>query len=114
MSYSSPIAPSPFTGTGVSAGISQPAHFAGKLAADTNFFIATRTFETRAVPAAPLSIFEHAGRNLFEGARPEDFSGRAFTEEAAGVWSDLNDHAHVDRRAPPGRDPGGRRQGNTD
>src|SRR3954454_32506 len=79
------------------SGVLRPALVAGLLpAAEAHPFITTRTVGARAGSAAPSSLFERARRRL--------------STAAERVWSELNDHAHVDRRAPPGRDPGGRRQ----
>src|SRR3954452_23012794 len=89
---------------GVSAGALRPALYAGlPNAADATNFFSTRTLGARAGSAAPSSIFERARRWL-----PELF------EAAPRAWSDLNDNAHVGRRAPPGRNPGGRGQGKPD
>src|SRR5688572_2352075 len=86
----------PFMGQGVASVVKRPAFWTGLFrAAEAQFLTSTRTVMKRA--AAPSSsLFEHAG------GRP---SGAA-----ARVWSDFNDYAHVDRRAPPGGDPGSRRQ----
>src|SRR5688500_1115010 len=62
--------------------------------------ISTRTYDARPEFAARPSIFERACR--------------AALKAAARAWSDIDDHAHVDRRAPPGRDPRGRAQGKPD
>src|SRR3954451_23297225 len=82
---------------GAASGRLRPAILAGlPLAAEAHVFNATRTEGARAASAEPSSLFERARRRL--------------STAAERVWSELNDHAHVDRRAPPGRDPGGRRQ----
>src|SRR3954453_7695591 len=82
---------------GAASGALRPALVAGlPAAAEADPFITTRTVEARARSAAPSSLFERARRRL--------------STAAERVWRELNDHAHVDRRAPPGRDPGGRRQ----
>src|SRR3954447_21534305 len=81
---------------GAASGSLRPALVAGlPRAAEAHNFNATRTEGARAAPAAPSSLFERARRRLWAAER---------------AWSELNDHAHVDRRAPPGRDKGGRRQ----
>src|SRR5436190_21474744 len=61
--------------------------------------ISTRTSDARPEFAAPPSIFERAHSPLGMRLRAR----RLF-----------NDHAHADRRAPPGGDPGGRAQGKPD
>src|ERR1043165_799837 len=66
-------------------------------AADANFHLSTRTFEARREFAARPSIFERLHLPAFAAA--------------VRAWSELNDDAHADRRAPPGGDPGGRDQG---
>src|SRR5688572_29279985 len=69
-------------------------------AAEATEYLSTRTYDARPEQAARSSIFERACR--------------AALNAAAGAWSDIDDHAHVDRRAPPGRDQGGRDQGQPD
>src|SRR4029453_9904037 len=66
-------------------------------AADATNSLSTRTQDARAEFAARESIFERVCR--------------AALGVAAGAWSDIDDNAHVDRRAPPGRNPSGRDQG---
>src|SRR5919112_44169 len=89
------------TGSGPAAGALRPDIRTGlPRAAEATFFFSTRTLKARAHGYAPSSIFERARGTA------------ARTERRA--WSELNDNAHVDRRAPPGRDPGGRRQGKPD
>src|SRR3954471_20757310 len=73
-------------------GLAQPA--------DANIHPSTRTSSARPEFAARPSIFE----------RPR----RPFHGGAVRAWSRLNDNAHADRRAPPGRDQGGRGQGKPD
>src|SRR3954464_976785 len=68
--------------------------------ADANIHLSTRTSSARPEFAARPSIFE----------RPHV---RA-SERNVRAWSRLNDNAHADRRAPPGRDQGGRDQGKPD
>src|SRR5690349_16887178 len=68
-------------------------------AADAKFHLSTRTSDARAQSAARPSIFERVYLSFGTKVR---------------AWSELNDHAHADRRAPPGRDPGGRDQGKPD
>jgi hypothetical protein len=57
------------------------------------------------------------GNNVFFRLDPIDRSHPAGTAAAflfgapRRAWSDNNDHAHVDRRAAPGRNPGRRHQG---
>src|SRR5438270_7100251 len=88
-------------GNGAASGALRPGLFAGRpIAAEANDIISTRTRKARALEAAPLSLFERAHR------RPHGTARRA--------WRLFNDNAHADRRAPPGRDPGGRRQGKPD
>src|SRR4051812_4377434 len=89
---------------GVAFGTLRPALSTGHLpAAEAITSFATRTLGARAGSAAPSSIFERARR------------WPTFSIEAAPrVWSDLDDDAHVDRRAPPGRNPGGGGQGKPD
>src|SRR3954464_12090924 len=82
----------------------RPALLTGPLAAaEAQSSFSTRTLEARAASAAPSSIFERARRWL-----------PGSIEAAPRVWSDFDDNAHVDRRAPPGRNPGGRGQGKSD
>src|SRR5688572_10825521 len=69
-------------------------------AAEATNYRSTRTFDARPEFAARTSIFERACRTALKAA--------------ARAWSDIDDHAHVDRRAPPGRDPSGRDQGKPD
>src|SRR5690606_25804374 len=101
MRHFSPELTRPLMCPGVRVGMVRPAISLGQpRAAEARIFTATRTFEARAVSAALLSIFERALADAVKAA--------------LRVWSDINDHAHVDRRAPPGRNPGGRRQGKPD
>src|SRR3954454_25190149 len=94
MRYVSPGPLPAATARGAASGAPRPAFQAGlPIAADTKLSIATRTYRALAVAAAPLSLFERARRGPAKAARR--------------AWSELNDNAHVDRRAPPGRDPGG-------
>src|SRR3954471_21910070 len=89
------------TERGIAAGALRPGISAGlPHAAEATFFFSTRTLKARAFRRAPSSIFERAPA---AAARP-----------ARRAWSDVNDDAHVDRRAPPGRNPGGRVQGKPD
>src|SRR5687768_8073019 len=89
------------TGPGIAAGAYRPGFSAGlPHAAEAIFFFSTRTLKARAEQAAPSSIFERAPA--------------AAARTARRAWSDFNDNAHVDRRAPPGRNPGGGRQGKPD
>src|SRR6187399_2904139 len=77
---------------------SRPAMVTGlPFAADATNSLSTRTQDARAEFAARESIFERVCR--------------AALRVAASAWSDIDDNAHVDRRAPPGRDPSGRDQG---
>src|SRR5918999_1408145 len=69
-------------------------------AAEATQHLPTRTYDARPEFAARPSIFERARR--------------AALNAAAGAWSDIDDHAHVDRRAPPGRDPSGGAEGQPD
>src|SRR3569833_4055795 len=86
---------------GAASGVLQPALSTGyPPAAEAQFMIATRSLEARAAPAAPSAFFERASRFLLGPA-----------EAAPRVWSDFDDNAHANRRAPPGRDPGGGGQG---
>src|SRR3954471_17717528 len=88
-------------GSGIAAGALRPGISAGlPRAAEATFFFSTRTLRARAKGHAPSSIFERA---LAAAARP-----------AQRAWSDANDDAHVDRRAPPGGNSGGRGQGKPD
>src|SRR5207237_7884731 len=66
-------------------------------AADALIF-STRTSDARPDFAAPPSIFERA-HSLGKRLR---------------AWRLFNDHAHADRRAPPGGDSGGSAQGKPD
>src|SRR5687767_14359781 len=93
----------PLIGSGAEMG-SRTAMNAGlPRAAEAMIFVSTRTYPALARMAAPSSIFERAGRaHPILAAR----QGRA----AAGAWSEFNDNAHVDRRAPPGGNSGGGRQ----
>src|SRR5687768_15595670 len=101
MRHFSPHRLRPLTGLGVAAGTSRPAMRAGlPRAAEAQIFISTRTYPARARTAAPSSIFERAGR-----ARPRIVAKHL--RAAACAWSDINDNAHVDRRAPPGGNSGG-------
>src|SRR6218665_3047355 len=68
-------------------------------AADAHYHLSTRTSDARAQSAARPSIFERVHLSIGTAVR---------------AWSDFNDNAHADRRAPPGRDPGGRAQGKPD
>src|SRR3712207_5327598 len=99
------------------AGTLRPAIAGLPHAADANKSLLTRTFEARALSAAPLSIFERAGRAA-PSVYPQSSRLSPWLEEhhrtAARAWSELNDNAHADRRAPPGRDQGGRGQGKPD
>src|SRR5919107_673016 len=99
MRHFSPLIERPLMGSGVLAGTSRLAMAGLARPADT-IFLLTRTFGARAEPAAPPSIFERACRSMIK--------------TAMRAWSELNDNAHVDRRAPPGRNPGGRGQGKPD
>src|SRR5881275_1160667 len=82
---------------GAAYGTLRPALSTGPLiAAEALSLFATRTLGARAGSAAPSSIFERARRWL-----------PGSVEAAPRVWSDFDDNAHVDRRAPPGRNPGG-------
>src|SRR5687767_9963037 len=65
-------------------------------AANANIFL-TRTSDARRRFAARPSIFERAFV-LLCGA-------------SVGAWREVDDNAHVGRRAPPGGNPGGRDQG---
>src|SRR5687768_10845108 len=87
-------------GEGWISGSVRPALIAGAPQAANANILLTRTFDARRMTAAQPSIFERA-RFLFSGA-------------GEGAWSEVDDHAHVDRRAPPGRNPGGRDQGKPD
>jgi hypothetical protein len=83
-------------GDGVPGGL-RPELIGHPQAADANIHLSTRTQGARAEFAARPSIFERVHLLFFErGVR---------------AWSDINDNAHADRRAPPGRDKGGRDQG---
>src|SRR3954468_12979460 len=89
---------------GAAFGTLRPALSTGPLdAAEAPSSFATRTLGARAAPAAPSSLFERA-RLWLTGS----------IETAPRVWSDFDDDAHVDRRAPPGRNPGGGGQGQED
>src|SRR5688500_7920854 len=94
----------PLKGSGAELGPRTAMNAGLPRAAEANFFISTRTFPARARTAAPSSIFERAGR-----AHPI-LAARQGRAAAAGAWSDFNDNAHVDRRAPPGGNSGGGRQ----
>jgi hypothetical protein len=84
-------------GDGVLGGM-RPALVTGlPRAADANIHLSTRTLDARPYFAARPSIFERAQLSALKAK--------------VRAWSDLNDHAHVDRRAPPGGNPGGRDQG---
>src|SRR6185436_10113680 len=111
MRHFSPHRLRPLKGMGVAAGTSRPAMRAG-LPDAAEAFRLTRTNMARARPAAPSSIFERARRSL-QGISTEHRFGGA-PEAAERAWSDIDDHAHVDRRAPPGRDQGGGGQGQPD
>src|SRR5919202_136876 len=101
MSLFSPVSLRLPIGTGAACGALPPGLIAGQLvAAEANIFISTRTRKARAEQAAPSSLFERARR------RPLKAAWRA--------WRHINDNAHADRRAPPGRDQGGRGQGKPD
>src|SRR3546814_15772614 len=91
MKHFSPQIERPQTGFGV-AGTLRPAFTSGGLRAADAIFCLTRTSEARAPSAAPSSLFERACR-LFNAA--------------ACAWSDINANSHVERPAPPGRNPGG-------
>src|SRR3954463_7838576 len=94
MRYVSPGPLPASTAWGAASGALRPAYQAGlPTAADTKLSIATRPYGALAVSATPSSLFERARRGPAKAARR--------------AWSDMNDNAHVDRRAPPGRDPGG-------
>src|SRR5688500_1771699 len=69
-------------------------------AAEATIYRSTRTFDARPEFAARTSIFERACRTA--------------PKAAARAWSDIDDHAHVDRRAPPVRDQGGGAEGQPD
>src|SRR5215212_8790534 len=89
------------TGPGVAAGALRPGISAGlPRAAEATFFFSTRTLRASASGRAPSSIFERAPG--------------AAARTAQRAWSDVNDDAHVDRRAPPGGNSGGRGQGKPD
>src|SRR3954464_5167441 len=101
MSFLFPISLRLPFGTGAASGVSRPALHAGRLiAAEANNFFSTRTRKARAPEAAPSFLFERAHR------RPDKTARRA--------WRPINDNAHADRRAPPGRNPGGGGQGKPD
>jgi hypothetical protein len=51
-------------------------------------------------------VLRIAGRNLQTRARVHG-TGPSGSTPPLGAWSNYNDNAHVDRRAPPGRNPGG-------
>src|SRR5436853_3573522 len=88
-------------GTGIAAGVFGPDIRSGlPRAAEATSFFSTRTLKARPKGYAPSSIFERARGTAARTARR--------------AWSDINDHAHVDRRAPPGGNPGGGRQGKPD
>jgi hypothetical protein len=95
MRYFSPEFLRPRSGTGVSSGTLRPANMTGlPFGAEAQFFILTRTHMARAFLAAPQSLFERAGRVVIA--------------MALCAWRQLNDNAYVNRRAPPGRNPGSR------
>src|SRR3954467_14672648 len=101
MSFFTPVSLRLPPGTGAASGALRPALLAGRLvAAEANIFFSTRTSKARAAQAAPSCLFERAHR------RPHRTARRA--------WRLFNDNAHADRRAPPGRNPGGRGQGKPD
>src|SRR5687768_14741193 len=88
-------------GTGIAAwGLRPDVRTGLPRAAEAIFFFSTRTLKARADQAAPSSIFERAQA--------------AAARTAQRAWSDFNDNAHVDRRAPPGGNSGGGRQGKPD
>src|SRR4029453_13028692 len=98
MRHDFPPFQSPRMGSGAAVGIIGPAFWTGlPQAAEAQLFTLTRTIMRRA-GASLLSLYERA----------------PWPEAAARAWSFLNDNAHVDRRAPPGRDKGGGRQGEPD
>src|SRR5687767_8199800 len=109
MRYSSPLKTRPRKGSGVAAGTLRTAPGAALPQAAEAHIISTRTFEARAQSAAPSSIFERAGRAALS-ATPSLYPDGLLHETTARAWSDIDDDAHVDRRAPPGRNPGGRGQ----
>src|SRR3712207_1663505 len=91
----------PLRVTGVASRAAGPAMTTPQArAADTNSLFSTRTLKARAGSAPLSSIFERACRDALKAA--------------ARAWSDINDNAHADRRAPPRGNPGGRRQGKPD
>src|ERR1700754_993860 len=67
--------------------------------ADAQIYLSTRTSDARAQSAARPAIFERVHLSLGTAVR---------------AWSEFNDNAHADRRAPPGRDKGGGAQGKPD
>src|ERR1044071_5050382 len=111
MRHFSPHRLRPLKGMGVAAGTSRPAMKAG-LPDAAEAFRLTRTLTARARAAAPSSIFERARRSLHGFSAEHGFDDTLKAAERA--WSDIDDHAHVDRRAPPGRDQGGGGQGQPD
>ena len=50
------------------------------------------------------------GRILYRALAPYPFGNTAFRGPGRRARRIINDHAYADRRTPPGRDPGGRRQ----
>src|SRR3954453_10824109 len=83
---------------GVAGGTLRPALVTGwPRTADAQSDLSTRTLDALAEFAALPSIFERLHRPA--------------SEPRVRAWSELNDDAHADRRAPPGRDKGGRDQG---
>src|SRR4051794_28117047 len=101
MSFFTPVPLRLPSGIGAASGAVRPALIAGRLlAAEANQSVSTRTRKARAARAAPSSLFERAHR------RP--------TETARRAWRLTDDNAHADRRAPPGRNPGGGGQGKPD
>src|SRR3954465_4643713 len=88
-----------FRRSGMPGGVLRPA-FGLAQTADANIHLSTRTSSARPEFAARPSIFERLH------LRASELGVRA--------WSRLNDNAHADRRAPPGRDQGGRGQGKPD
>src|SRR6476620_10533497 len=99
MWYRSPRLFGRFSRSGMPGGVLRPV-FGLARTADANIHLSTRTSSARPEFAARPSIFERLHREA--------------SERNVRAWSRLNDNAHADRRAPPGRDPGGRDQGKSD
>src|ERR1700712_350093 len=99
MWYRSPRLYGRFSRSGMPGGMLRPAIGLAQTA-DANIHLSTRTSSARPEFAARPSIFERLPREA--------------PELTVRAWSSLNDNAHADRRAPPGRDQGGRDQGKPD